>query len=65
MLESYDDTGGCAASIISLIGLIAFTVCMWNAYPPNDKQDIEHVREVKHEYNHCYKCGCGCGGLDE
>lgn len=65
MLESYDDTGGCAASIISLVGLIAFTVCMWNAYPTNDKQDIEHVQGVKYECSHEYKCACGCGGLDE
>ena len=62
MLESYDDAGGCAAFIIGLIGLIAFTVCMWKAYPMKDKQDIEYVREVKHEYNHEYKCVCGCGG---
>ena len=74
MLESYDDTGGCAASIIGLVGLIAFTVCMWNAYPTKEtndydkgKQYIEYDREVEYEYNHERKCGCyRCGGgLDE
>ena len=67
MLESYDDAGGCAAIIISLIGLIAFTVFIWNAYPTKDRQDIEYVREVEYEYNHECKCGCCCGGggLDE
>lgn len=47
MLESYDDTGGCGAFIICLVGLIVFTICMWNAYPP-DKRHTE-----------C-KCKCKC-----
>ena len=73
MLESYDDTGGCTASIICLVGLIAFTVCMWNAYPTKEtneydkgKQYIEYAREVEYEYNNERKRGCCCGGgLDE
>lgn len=48
MLESYDDTGGCAAAIICLVGLIVFTIGTIIAYLP-DSGRIERGRT---------ECGC-------
>ena len=48
MLESYDDTGGCAAAIICLVGLIVFTIGTIIAYLP-DNERIE-----------CGRTECGC-----
>ena len=64
MLESYDDTDGCAVSIICLVVLIVLTICAWNIYNMYER-DIEYAREVKYEYNGERRCDCGCGGLDE
>lgn len=50
MLENYGDEGGCAASIIGLIGLIAFTICMLNAYP-SDKECTEYT--CRHRDSRC------------
>ena len=61
MLESYDDTGGCVALVICLIGLIILAISMWNEYQPDNRRaECAYERVYGCAYERAYERACEC-----